>query len=167
MGSRTQPLWTTGNPEPTPSMTNEFPPSLNELRETFQELEDWEDRYEYLLDIGRELPALDGVLQCDQNKVHGCMSTVWLAVQEHPGENGQGPTIEIRADSDSLIVKGLIVLLLALYNHKTPVQAIAEDPQQFFASLGLNQHLSPNRRNGLYSMVGRIRELCVQMAASD
>ena len=151
----------------TGTMTTDFPPPLAELRETFEELEDWEERYEYLLDIGRDLPALDASLQCDANKVHGCMSSVWLAMQEGPQVNGQEATIEIQADSDSLIVKGLIVLLLALYNHKTPAQAIAEDPQKFFASLGLNQHLSPNRRNGLYSMVGRIRELCVRMEASD
>ena len=147
-------------------MTTEFPPSKTELLETFEELEDWEGRYEFLLDIGRELPKLDPTLQTDENKVHGCMSTVWLAIDEKPGNNGQDNTIDIHADSDSLIVKGLIVLLLSLYDNKTPVQAIGEDPQEFFSTLGLNQHLSPNRRNGLYSMVGRIRELCVQMAAN-
>jgi len=146
-------------------MTHEFPPPVSELVETFDELEDWEDRYGFILDLGRELPTLDKSLQQEENKVHGCMSTVWLVVGAVPGNNGDEPKIEIQADSDSLIVKGLIVLLLSMYNGKTPGQAIQLDPKELFGQLGLNQHLSPNRRNGLYSAVGRIRELCVQLAA--
>jgi cysteine desulfuration protein SufE len=148
-------------------MSTQFPPSTTELLETFQELEDWEERYEFLLDIGRELPAMDAGLQCDENKVHGCMSTVWLVLRDKPADDPQESTIEIVADSDSLIVKGLIVLLMSLFENKTPRQAIDVDPQKFFGTLGLDQHLSPNRRNGLYSMVGRIRELCVRRAAGQ
>lgn len=147
-------------------MTHEFPPPVSELLETFEELEDWEERYGFLLDLGRELPSLEEALQTEDNKVHGCMSTVWLVMNRVPSDNGTEPTIDIVADSDSLIVKGLIVILLALYNDKTPVEAIGLNPEELFGQLGLNQHLSPNRRNGLYSMVGRIRELCVHMAAS-
>ena len=146
-------------------MSTEFPPPQAELFETFDELDDWEDRYEFILDIGRELPAMDSQIKTEANKVHGCMSTVWLALEAVKNEESGEPSINIVADSDSMIVKGLIVLLLSLYNGKTPQQAIAEDPQDFFKRLGLNQHLSPNRRNGLFSMVGRIRELCVALAA--
>lgn len=147
-------------------MSTEFPPPVAELLDTFEELEDWEERYEFILDIGRELPAMDLDLKVEQNKVHGCMSTVWLAMDSHRDAGSDATTIAITADSDSMIVKGLIVLLLSLYNGKTPAQAIAEDPQAFFTSLGLNQHLSPNRRNGLFSMVGRVRELCVKIEAT-
>lgn len=148
-------------------MSTEFPPTISELFETFEELEDWEERYEYILDLGRELPKLDAERQIEENKVHGCMSTVWMTVD--PGvDNAAGKqTLDIRADSDSLIVKGLIVLLLALYEGKTPKEAIDEDPQAFFGKLGLNQHLSPNRRNGLYSMIGRVRELCVKIESES
>ena len=146
-------------------MSTQFPPSKTELLETFEELEDWEGRYEFLLDIGRELPKLDVALQNKDNKVHGCMSTVWLVINAKPATGSNAQTIEILANSDSIIVRGLIVILLTLYNNKTPVEAIAEDPKAFFATLGLNQHLSPNRRNGLYSMIGRIRELCVKLEA--
>lgn len=148
-------------------MASEFPPPQAELLETFEELDDWEDRYEFILDIGRELPAMDSQIKTEANKVHGCMSTVWLALEGVENDDSDGPTINIVADSDSMIVKGLIVVLLSLYNGKTPQQAINEDPQDFFKRLGLNQHLSPNRRNGLFSMVGRVRELCVELAAQS
>ncbi|MDG2013548.1 MAG: SufE family protein [Pirellulaceae bacterium] len=147
-------------------MPTEFPPPISELLETFEELEDWEERYEFILDIGRDLPAMNLDLKVEENKVHGCMSTVWLALKSHLDSASDSTKIAISADSDSMIVKGLIVLLLSLYNGKTPAAAIAEDPQAFFSSLGLNQHLSPNRRNGLFSMVGRIRELCVKIEAT-
>lgn len=147
-------------------MSSTFPPEQAELLETFEELEDWEERYGFLLDLGRELPALPPEHQIEANKVSGCMSTVWLAMDPRPNSTAQGDQpITIHADSDSLIVKGLIVILLSLYQGKTPPEAIAIDPAEFFSTLGLNQHLSPNRRNGLYSMVARIRELCVQLAA--
>ena len=149
------------------TMASEFPPPQAELLETFEELDDWEDRYEFILDIGRELPAMDSQIKTEANKVHGCMSTVWLALEGVENDDSDGPTINIVADSDSMIVKGLIVVLLSLYNGKTPQQAINEDPQDFFKRLGLNQHLSPNRRNGLFSMVGRVRELCVELAAQS
>lgn len=147
-------------------MTHDFPPPKSEILETFEDLEDWEERYEFLLDLGRELPALESRFQADSYKVHGCMSTVWLAIEPETsdGNPAQHPIV-IYADSDSLIVKGLIVILLSLYQGRTPEESIAVDPGDFFGQLGLNQHLSPNRRNGLYSMVGRIRELCVQLAA--
>ena len=123
-------------------MSSVFPPSQSELLETFEELEDWEERYEFLLDLGRELPALDAQLQTAENKVHGCMSTVWLAIEPVPLDEGN-TGIHIKADSDSIIVKGLIVLLLSFYDRKTAEASAAEDPKDFLNTLGLNQHLSP------------------------
>ena len=148
-------------------MSTDFPPATSELFETFEELEDWEERYEYILDLGRELPKLSAEQQTEESRVHGCMSTVWLTMGTCDANTDGRPTIAIRADSDSIIVKGLIVLLLSLYEGKTPAEALGEDPQAFFGKLGLNQHLSPNRRNGLYSMIGRVRELCVKMESES
>ncbi len=146
-------------------MTSDFPPTLGELYETFEDLQDWDERYEYILELGRELPALPEKYRVDTNKVQGCMSTVWMVV--HPHENSQnGTAIEIVADSDSMIVKGLIVILLSIFRGKTPAAAISEEPSDVFAKLGLDQHLSPNRRNGLFAMVKRIKEQAVQIEAT-
>ena len=148
-------------------MNKDFPPSLAEIYEKFEDLEDWEERYEFILDLGRELPPLPVDLQTEQNKVHGCMSTVWMVVDPVDSNGAAQPQIEIRADSDSMIVKGLIVILLSIFDHKTSAEAVTQDAQQVFARLGLNQHLSPNRRNGLFSMVKRVRELALQIEATQ
>lgn len=148
-------------------MENSFPPAPAELLDDFEDLADWEDRYEYILDLGRELPEFDSSLQTAENRVSGCMSTVWLVVDQPAVEGAAAESpIVIRADSDSMIVRGLIAILLALYEGKSPEEAVAVDPAPFLGKLGLNQHLSPNRRNGLYSMVSRIRELCVRLVAA-
>ena len=140
-------------------MAVDFPPSQDELLETFAELPDWDERYDYLIDLGRELPAMDTGLCTGEAKVDGCLSSVWLVMPLNEGK------IQLIADSDSLIVKGLIVLLMSLYHQRSPREAIDVDPQKFFAELGLEQHLSPGRRNGLYSMVERIRKLAVEAVA--
>lgn len=142
-------------------MPEAFPPTLAQLRETFDLLEEWDERYEYLIELGKQLPKLPADTCTEENRVHGCMSTVWLAVDLEP-ESGH---LKIIADSDSLIVKGLIVILMATYADKNPEQVLTFDPADVLAEFGLNQHLSPNRRNGLYSMVQRIRELALEKAA--
>ena len=101
------------------SMSTDFPPNLNELYETFDDLEDWDERYEYILELGRELPPLDDQLRTDENKVHGCMSTVWMVINQAAEPDSQPQRIEIQADSDSQIVKGLIVILLTLFLRPT------------------------------------------------
>ena len=141
----------------------DFPPSLDELYETFEDLVDWEDRYEYILDLGRSLPPLPADDQIGQNQVRGCMSTVWMVINNHSDEKADH--LDIRANSDSMIVKGLIVILLSLYSKRSPQQVLEIDAHQTFSKLGLNQHLSPNRRNGLFSMVQKIRERAVQIEA--
>jgi cysteine desulfuration protein SufE len=135
-----------------------FPPELDELVETFEYLDEWDERYDYIIELGRKLPTIDPALQTKENIVEGCMSTVWLVTYQgdkHPDE------ISIVADSDSIIVKGLIVILLSALSGKSAKDIIQFDVEQLFRQFGLNQHLSPNRRNGLFSMVKRIRQLAV------
>ena len=139
-----------------------FPPSVDEILEEFSEMEDWEERYEYLIELGRELPRLEAGLMCEANLVHGCKSTVLLVI-----ETVDRGTLEVRADSDSLIVKGLIVVLLSAYDQKSSQDMLEVDAESLFEKLGLSQHLSANRRNGLFSKVQRVRALAVQHAASN
>jgi cysteine desulfuration protein SufE len=133
-----------------------FPPTVDELISEFQEMEDWDERYDYIIDLGRELPALDPSLQTEENVVQGCMSTVWLATEVQQNET---QNIDIQADSDSIIVKGLIVVLLSHYSGKPAAEIVQSDALELFEKLGLNQHLSPQRRNGLFSMVKRLKQL--------
>lgn len=141
-----------------PQIKNARPlPSLAELLDEFQGLDDWEDRYDYLIDLGRRLPPLPESLQNETNLVKGCQSTVWLVTRLR--QTDEGPRLELAADSDALIVKGLIVVLMALFNNQPLREIPGLDESAVFARLGLNQHLSPQRRNGLFAMVKRIRQL--------
>lgn len=136
-----------------------FPPTVDELLEEFSELEDWDERYDLIIDFGRELPGLTADEQAEENIVKGCMSTVWLVTKITDAETKK---MEIMADSDSIIVKGLIVILIAHYSGKTAREILESDAIVLFEKLGLNQHLSPQRRNGLFSMVKRLKELAAQ-----
>lgn len=143
--------------------TDVFPPPIAELLEEFGEIPEWDERYGYIIDLGRRLPPIDPALQTEENRVRGCMSTVWLVTRTE--SNGQ-PHLKIVADSDSQIVKGLIVILLSLFSGCTPAEVLSTDVEGAFAKLGLAQHLSANRRNGLYAMVNRIRALAAQQLVS-
>ena len=143
-----------------PSMPK-FPPSVDELVEEFEELEDWDERYDLIIDLGRELPEFPAALQSEENVVTGCMSTVWLVTSVIAQAK---KVIEIQADSDSIIVKGLIVILLAHYSGKTAAEILESDASVLFERLGLNHHLSPQRRNGLYSMVKRLKQLAQEQS---
>jgi len=129
---------------------------IEEIVENFEYLDDWEDRYRYIIDLGRGLPLMDKSDKNDGTKVQGCMSQVWMVSRVH--HESAPPTITFLADSDAHIVKGLIAILLAIYSGKTPRQIVEFDIEDAFRRLGLDQHLSPNRRNGFYAMVERIRE---------
>ncbi len=142
-----------------------FPPPIQELLDEFTEIEDWSERYDYLIDLGKQLPALTVDLQTPVHLVKGCMSTVWLVTRVK--ESGLHSAIEIQADSDSLIVKGLIVVLLALFQNRTPEEILKQNEDEVFGQLGLNQHLSPQRRNGLFAMVKRLKQLALEHAAKD
>jgi cysteine desulfuration protein SufE len=126
--------------------------TLDDIRNDLAFLDDWDDRYRYLIDLGRALPALPEAAYCDANKVQGCASQVWLLME--PGADGR---LSIRGDSDALIVKGLVALAIALFNGKTPAEIHQTDAHAFFAEIGLKDHLTAQRANGLASMVAKIK----------
>ena len=125
---------------------------LNDLAAEFDLMGDWEDRYRYIIDLGRELQPLGEGERSDENKVRGCASQVWLATE--PGDDG---TLGFRGDSDAHIVRGLIAILLRLYSGRAPAEILAFEAKAAFDRLGLAGALSAQRSNGLYSMVERIR----------
>jgi cysteine desulfuration protein SufE len=135
--------------------------TVDELVETFDSLEDWEAQCEYLIDLGFDLPDFPADQRTEQNRVHGCQSNVWLIADVK--RNGH-PTVDLQADSDSMIVRGLIAVLLAAYSGRKADEILATDIQGLFARLGLDRHLSPQRKNGLFGMVQRIRKLAEQAA---
>lgn len=131
--------------------------SLDEIRSNFTLLDDWEDRYRYLIEIGKELPPLESQAKVEANKVRGCASQVWLVTEIKPPVNGSGPVLHFRGDSDALIVRGLIAVLFAMYDGLGAEKILTVDAEKEFASLGLKDHLTPQRSNGFASMVERIR----------
>lgn len=135
--------------------------TIDELTENFQLLTDWEDRYRVLIDLGRKLPEFPEEARDDEHKVEGCTSQVWLVSEV---EAGDPPRIHLRADSDSFIVKGLLAILLLSYSGKTPEEIRRVDIEETFRQLGLEQNLSPNRRNGFFATVGEIQQLAEQAA---
>ena len=138
-------------------MTTYLDTTINELVENFDLLGDWEERFAYLIELGKKLPPLDESERVENNRVHGCQAMVWL-VMLPAGDS----TFEIRAESDAFIVKGLIAVLLMIYSGKTAEQILATDGAATLIDLGLDRHLSPTRRNGLHSMVNRIRTLAAE-----
>jgi len=136
--------------------------TIDELTGNFEFLGDWEERFAYLIELGKKLPPLDASEMVEENRVHGCQATVWLRMRPR---NGEPPTFEIRADADAFIVKGLIAVLLLIYDGKNAGQILDTDSTSTFSQLGLDKHLSPTRRNGLHSMVSRIQALAAESAA--
>ncbi len=130
--------------------------TLQDVLEAFSLLDDWTDKYRYIIELGRTLPELPDALKTQENKVLGCQSQVWLVLAQHTPEDG---LFHFRADSDAHIVRGLVALVLAIFDGKTRDEIAALDPRPIFAELGLDQHLSQGRTNGLLSMVGRIKQL--------
>jgi len=120
--------------------------------------QDWTERYEHLIRLGKKLPAIDESTRTEDNKVHGCQSQVWLYATN---ENG---VIHYQADSDALIVKGLIALLLRVYNDRSPQEIIKTEPD-FINKIGLDRHLSPTRANGLAAMMKRIKYDAIKLTA--
>ncbi len=139
--------------------------TLDELIEEFDFLGDWEARCDFLIDLGFELPKLPDEAKIEPNRVHGCQSNVWLIASV---QSDHSPTtVEFLANSDAMIVNGLIAVLMAIYNGKTPEEIIQIDVEKIFHRLELDRHLSPQRRNGLFGMVQRVREIAVQTAISE
>jgi cysteine desulfuration protein SufE len=133
-------------------MTDAINQALDELEAEFDLLGDWEERYRYVIDLGRELAPLSAEEHSEANKVRGCASQVWLVTE--PGEDG---ALRFRGDSDAHIVRGLIAILLRLYSGRPPAQIVGFDAKAAFEKLGLTGALSAQRSNGLFSMVERIR----------
>jgi cysteine desulfuration protein SufE len=130
--------------------------TIEEIVANFELLDDWEDRYRYLIELGRTLEPLSKDAYCDANKVRGCASQVWLVTQLAHGDSGQ-PVLVFHGDSDAHIVKGLVALVLALYSRKSAESILSTDAMPLFTDLGLAQHLTPQRANGLRAMVERIK----------
>jgi cysteine desulfuration protein SufE len=133
--------------------------NIEELLEEFDFLEDWEERCDFLVDLGFDLPDMAADDKIEENRVYGCQSNVWLKIDV---KENTPPTIEIIADSDAMIVKGLISVLLTIYSGKTPEAILQTDVKSIFHQIGLDQHLSTARKNGLNGMVKRVRELAAQ-----
>lgn len=139
--------------------------TLDDIRDAFESLEGWEDRYRYLIDLGRALPPMAAADKTDATKVEGCMSQVWMVGR--PARDEAGNTVlDLVADSDASIVRGLIAVLMAVYNDKPPAQILATDIGELFDDLGFGQHISMNRRNGFYAMVQRIRREAERLASN-
>ena len=125
---------------------------IEALVDEFDFLGDWEERYRYLIEMGQALPAFADTDRTDTTRVQGCVSQVWLVL-----DTGEGGRLGVRGDSDAHIVKGLVALLARLYDGRTPQDALSIDPKAVLGQIGLAEHLSPQRSNGLSSMIKRIQ----------
>jgi cysteine desulfuration protein SufE len=139
--------------------------TLDDIRSDFALLDDWEDRYRYVIELGRGLAPLPEALRTEANKVRGCASQVWLASRARP-RPGAAPVLELQGDSDAHIVRGLIAILFAMYAGRTTEEVLGTDARAVFAGLGLAEHLTPQRSNGFFSMVERIRNDARALAAA-
>ena len=131
-------------------------PDIEEIIDNFAVLDDWDDRYRYLIELGRELPPLPEAAHSDANKVQGCASQVWLATSVKPN-GAAGPVLTFAGDSDAHIVRGLIAILFAIFSGKPARHILETDALALFERMGLREHLTPQRSNGFRSMVERIR----------
>jgi cysteine desulfuration protein SufE len=130
--------------------------AIDVIRDDFASLDDWEDRYRYVIELGHTLEQLSEAAHNDVNKVRGCVSQVWLECEPKMSAEGER-VLHYRGDSDSHLVRGLIAIAIALFSDRTPNEILAADAVAAFRQLGLEQHLTPQRSNGVRAMVERIR----------
>ncbi|WP_053980026.1 SufE family protein [Marinagarivorans algicola] len=130
--------------------------TAEDILETLSFFDSWEERYKYIIDLGKELPAMDAGLKTERQLIRGCQSQVWIQ------EYGEAGKLYFLADSDAFIVKGLLAVVLAAYCNKSPSAILAFDVESYFDSLGLIKHLSPTRGSGMKAMVARIQEVARQ-----
>lgn len=135
------------------------PAAFEEIRENLSYLDDWEDRYKYIIELGQALPALADDEKSAANKVHGCVSQVWLVTER------DHDSLSYRGESDAMIVRGLVAILVALYSGRPATEIATTDAIDIFDELGLREHLSTQRSNGLVAMVNRIRSDARALAA--
>lgn len=137
-------------------------PPLDEIIETFELLDDWENRFSYLLDLGKSLPDMPESERTEDARVHGCQAQVWLRLGVTGGDDSR---VWIRAASDAHIVQGLIAIVISIFGNKTPEEVMATDAEAVFRTLDLETHLSGTRRNGLAAMIARVRALAETVIA--
>ncbi|ESR22764.1 SufE family protein [Lutibaculum baratangense] len=130
-------------------------PPIEQIYDDFSFIDDWEERYRYVIELGRTLEPLPEEAHSAENKVQGCVSQVWLETNRE--DRPAGPLLTFRGDSDALIVRGLIAILFSLYSGRTPHEILETDAEDAFSRLGLKEHLTPQRSNGLAAMVQRVR----------
>lgn len=138
--------------------------TLERLYRAFEVLKSWEERYKYVIDLGRKLPELPAEYKVDENYVHGCSSAVWMVPK--PGE-ADGTHFQFLADSDSHIVKGLIAIIMICYYDKSPEEIVKYDIKAVFEKLDLENHLSATRSNGFFAMVKKLKMLAVDAASKS
>ncbi len=131
--------------------------TIDEIRDNFALLDDWDDRYRYVIELGRTLDPMPEAEHSPANKVQGCASQVWLCKADRPRRRPANPLLNYLGDSDAHIVRGLIAILLTLYSGHTPQHILATDAIAVFDEFGFREHLTPQRSNGLRAMVERIR----------
>ncbi|MGU3574741.1 SufE family protein [Brucellaceae bacterium C25G] len=127
---------------------------IDNIISDFEFLDDWEDRYRYVIDLGKDLAPYPDDARSAEYKVQGCVSQVWLKVLPYDGND---PVLKFLGDSDAHIVRGLVALVLAFYEGKHASEIVKTDPEELLKTLGLDEHLTPQRSNGLRSMIARIR----------
>ena len=136
------------------SMSETLPEDISVLISDFEFLDNWEDRYMHVIDMGKSLPPLEPALKTEATKVKGCVSQVWL-ISEQEGE--KDPVLRFQGDSDAHIVKGLVAIVLVIFSGRKASKILSLDAKSILAKLGLSEHLSPQRSNGLNAMVARIK----------
>ena len=128
-------------------------PSSKEIVEDMAFFDDWEQRYQYIIDLGKSIPPIDESLKTDENRVRGCQSSVWLVSTERDGK------LQFQADSDAIIVNGLLALVMAVFNNRTKEHILAFDIDGYFKTLDLEHHITPIRGNGLRAIVSKIQAI--------
>lgn len=128
---------------------------LQQIIDDFDYLDSWEDRYRYVIELGKALPPFPEEERTDRNKVQGCVSQVWLVTEQRP--SADAPVLCFQGDSDAFIVKGLVALMLAAFSGKTAPEIVAFDAEGLLERLGLEENLSPQRANGLRALIGRMK----------
>jgi cysteine desulfuration protein SufE len=138
-----------------------------EVVDEFAMFSDWQDRYEHLIELGKELPLIAPEQKTDDNLVRGCQSRVWLAAEQRASTPlNAGPIVHFTADSDAMITKGIVALLVRVYNDRTP-QEILGASTEFIDRIGLREHLSPNRANGLSAMIDQMKRYALAYSSKS
>lgn len=138
--------------------------SIERIVETFEFFDDWDDRYNYLAELGAKLPTLPRAYHTPEHQVHGCVSQVWVVAELE--RTPSGTVLRLRGYSDTPIIKGILAVLLSIYNGLSPEEALKVDTDAIFNRLGIYEHLSPNRHVGVYAMVEKVRSLAKSLQAA-